>query len=761
MVDRIQLLRNVGQFDNVAPAQQLGFEKLTVVYAENGRGKTTLAAVLRSLGSGDAAAITERKRLGAAHDPHVIVNLGAGGLATFANGAWSVADSRVAVFDDEFVATNVCQGIAVDAAQRENLHELVIGAHGVALANAVQGHIDQIEVHNRELRAKAAEIPAAVRGRFSVDDFCALQSLPDIDPQIEAAQSRLAAARASAEIADAAGLPALSLPSIGVDDLRALLETTLADLDASAAEQVQEHAARLGSGAERWLDAGLEYTDRLARAGERDCPFCRQDLAGSAMVAHYRAYFGQAYTDLKQRVADAAAELQARHGGDVPAAFERRVREAGERCEFWSRFVQVPEVNLDTAAIARAWKQAREGVEQLLRQKRDALLERLQLPGDVVQAVGAFHVEVERVRLLSDALARANEQVARVKAEAGEANVSTLEGTLSDLRTARARHERPIDAACQAYTSELAAKRAEEVARDQARSQLDNYRTAIFPQYRDRVNAYLRRFNAGFQIGAMRAVNHRGGSSADYNFVVNGNDVALGSFRSTLSAGDRNTLALVFFFATLDGDPNLADKVVVIDDPMTSLDEHRSLHTVQEIFLLTERVQKIIVLSHSKQFLFDVWIKSFRVGRNAIEVRRAGQSSTLVAWNVEGDMVSAVDKVHEKTRAYLAHGADADGRREVATGLRPIMERFARIAFPDVWAPGMMLGRFHDLAHQRLGQANEILGPNDTLELRHLLDYANRFHHDSNPAYQTEVVIDAELRDYAERTLRFATRPRA
>jgi len=69
MITRIQLIRNVGQFDSVAPAPNLQLAPLTLVYAENGRGKTTLAAILRSLGSGEALPITERRRLGAAISP--------------------------------------------------------------------------------------------------------------------------------------------------------------------------------------------------------------------------------------------------------------------------------------------------------------------------------------------------------------------------------------------------------------------------------------------------------------------------------------------------------------------------------------------------------------------------------------------------------------------------------------------------------------------------------------------------------------------
>lgn len=41
MVQSFDLLRNVGKFDNVASGAQLTLSRLTVIYAENARGKTT------------------------------------------------------------------------------------------------------------------------------------------------------------------------------------------------------------------------------------------------------------------------------------------------------------------------------------------------------------------------------------------------------------------------------------------------------------------------------------------------------------------------------------------------------------------------------------------------------------------------------------------------------------------------------------------------------------------------------------------------
>ena len=43
-------------------------------------------------------------------------------------------------------------------------------------------------------------------------------------------------------------------------------------------------------------------------------------------------------------------------------------------------------------------------------------------------------------------------------------------------------------------------------------------------------------------------------------------------------------------------------------------------------------------------------------------------------------------------------------------------------------------------------------------KLDEIVEYANRFHHDTNPAWETEAINDAELRGFVERTLRFCRR---
>ena len=69
----------------------------------------------------------------------------------------------------------------------------------------------------------------------------------------------------------------------------------------------------------------------------------------------------------------------------------------------------------------------------------------------------------------------------------------------------------------------------------------------------------------------------------------------------------------------------------MIDDPITSLDEHRSLTTVQEMRRLAGAVDQVIIMSHSKPFLCALWKGSDAAARSALKIARDGAGSTLAA----------------------------------------------------------------------------------------------------------------------------------
>lgn len=763
MVGHILSLNNVGQFDAVALGAQLPFAPMTILYAENGRGKTTMAAILRSLSTGAAKLIADRHRVGAANPPHIVIQALDGAQHTFQNGAWSAPISDLLVFDDAFVAENICSGIEIETGHRQNLHELILGAQGVVLNSALQGHVAAIEEHNRKLRQKEAAIPAMARFGLGVEEFCGLQPIDDVDARIQDSERALAAAQSAASVQAEPEFSVLALPAFDKVGLNTLLARGMENLDAEAAAQVQAHLAQIGANGERWVGDGVAFLSNDGQSwADKDCPFCAQSLSRSEIIDHYRSYFSAEYTALKANLAAVGREVTNTHSGEAPAAFERDVGAALQLRAFWLRFLEVPEFTLDTAEIARAWKAARDVVQAALTAKRAAPLDAIALDAATTAAIDAYHVKRDEIAALSNSLVGLNGQIAVVKEQAQAANIAALTTDLNRLKAIKSRHSAQVAPRCEDYLAEKTAKQATETARDNARNALDNYRQNIFPTYEVAINAYLGRFNAGFRLGGVTPVNNRGGSSASYNVVINNVDVPLTadagpSFRTALSAGDRNTLALAFFFASLEQSANLANAIVVIDDPMTSLDEHRSLVTVQETRQLLDRVRQVIVLSHSKPFLIALWKTAPRNNRTAMRIARAAVGSVIEAWDVNHDSITEHDHRFARATAYVQN-ADPAQERTVAADLRHMLEAFLRVAYANHFPPGSMVGQFWTTCDQRVGTANQILNLADTVELRAVLDFANRYHHDTNPTYQTENINDAELANFASRTLAFIRR---
>ena len=764
MINRIKLLRNIGQFDSVDTGATIDLGRLVLVYAENGRGKTTLAAVFRSLATNDPLPIIERSRLAAQHSPHIVLECEGGPPdAMFQDGAWNHTGPQMALFDDVFVDQNIHSGLAVDPRHRQNLHELVLGVRGVRLSRKLQRLVSRIEEHNRALREKSDTISESERGGLSADDFCTLPELQDVDAEIEAAERALAAARDQDAVCTTPLFEPFRLPAFDTGAISDILAHELSDLDAAAEARVRAHVEALGPDGEQWVSDGMQRI--TPPFDEGTCPFCAQDLAGSALLSHYRAYFSEGYTDLKRKVEEILATVRCGHAGNVAAAFERAVRMASERRQFWSRFCEVPEVSIDTVAIANDWNAAREGVLAALTSKQASPLERRVLAEETRVAIAAYEVHRQTIAEVSASLTSVNEAVQRVKDQAAEDNRNVILTDLSRLRATKARHLPEIADLCDDYVAEKEAKARTEIKRTVVRTALDGYQTNAFPASQATINQFLSRFNAGFSIDRVTSAMTRGGATCTYDVVINGSAVAVASsttpqgvpsFSNTLSAGDRNTLALAFFFASLRQDPDLGNKVVLIDDPISSLDDHRSLTTVQEVRRLAGQAGQVFVLSHDKRFLCDVWAGADPTMRVALEIARDNAGSTLRTWSVGQDSITEHDRRHARMRDYVNSG-NGD-LREVASSIRLHLEGFLRVAQPEQFPPGTMLGPFLNRCRERLDQPDEILDRAATAELSELVEYANRFHHNMNLAQEIEVINDSELRGFVERALNFASR---
>lgn len=459
MLEKFHLLRNIGQFDSVSPPASATLSPFSLIYAENGRGKTTLSTVLGSLATGDATLLSDRQRLGALHPPHIVISY-SGQQVIFQNGTWSQTVPNIAIFDDVFVADNVCSGIDLKTSHKQNLHELILGAQGVALSKSLQTYVARIEQHNAELREKGDAIPAVARGPLTANAFCSLKADDKVDTKLREAERRLAAAKASDTIRKQAEFTSISLPNFNEQALREVLGQSLPNLEADAATRAREHFRNLGSGGETWVSDGMQRIEGASTDKSNEvCPFCEQDLAGSNLIDHYRAFFSEAYTHLKEQILSTGIGVRDTHGGDIPAAFERSIRTAVQKQEFWKKFTGVPEVSIDTAAVSRDWKVAREAVLQQLRAKATAPLEPMLLAQETVDAIRVYRIRIEEARQLSDSLIDVNKELEVVKEQAAADDLGALTADIEKLKAKKARYEPNIAPFYDVYIAEKDSKK--------------------------------------------------------------------------------------------------------------------------------------------------------------------------------------------------------------------------------------------------------------------------------------------------------------
>jgi wobble nucleotide-excising tRNase len=581
-----------------------------------------------------------------------------------------------------------------------------------------------------------------------------------VDDAIKDTENSLAAAIQQEHIGQKPLLQEIRMPSLTMDSIKALLEKSLPDLEQEAATEVQSHLQSLGHGAEGWVAEGIKRINPVDQA----CPFCKQSLSNLEIIKYYRAYFSDAYKKLKSEIDESSALLNRLHGGEARAAFERAVRVLGESQKFWSNFEELPVISFDSVEISRRWRTAFESLVAIMDAKRSNPLEKISLSPEAGLVIRSFEESLNQISEQNKLIAEANAKIEVVKERASSGNMRALEADLAKLKATKIRYREDIQKICDEYQAESTAKSGTEQRRDKIREALNQHQTSIFPAFNTAINDYLRKFNAGFRLSNIAPENTRGGTACTYNVVIYDQSIPIGGsqpragqrgFKNTLSSGDRNTLALAFFFAMVDQNPNSKDAIVVIDDPMTSLDDHRTLTTAQEIRALSLRAKQVIVLSHSKPFLCRIWQHAVRTHRTSIQVVRDGTGSTLKAWDVREDSITEYDRKHQLLRDYSANGNNS---REVAEALRPVMEGYLRVGCPKYFPPGTLLGPFRGTCEQKVGTTDEILSRNDIDELRNLTEYANKFHHDSNPAWETEAINDGELLGFTERTLNFIKR---
>ena len=172
-IQKIIHIHNVGKFHKYSHKGDMAFSDVTLVYGENGKGKTTLSSIFRSLKTGDVSLLTEKKCAGGCDPISVKILLENNQTAQFTedSGTWTILNPSLEIFDSYHVNNNVYSGDHVDHTHKKNLYYLVIGEQGVQMAQEIEQIDSDIKNLNESIKLLENQIKSFIPSKCAVETF--------------------------------------------------------------------------------------------------------------------------------------------------------------------------------------------------------------------------------------------------------------------------------------------------------------------------------------------------------------------------------------------------------------------------------------------------------------------------------------------------------------------------------------------------------------------------------------------------------------
>lgn len=757
MLERIQLIQGLGLFHDATKGARHKLSPATLIYAGNGRGKSTLASVLASCANGDISVITDRQTIDGTNESSVILQFDNGHKVQYKNRKWEEQRPEISVYDSQFVENNVHSGSEVTSEQRKNLLDFALGGSAVKARANEAGATNAQQIASATIRNLTAQIQVHA-GDTKVSVFRSIASIADADIKIKTLNDRLSAANRSENIQRHPLPKNFPLPTLDLKSVFGVLQTTLTNVHAEAENAVEEHLRSVDrAGASDWIRQGQEFDNH------KNCPYCGQSTQGLELIRMYQSHFNKAYHDLLNLI-DTTSETISRVTSmtEVDEFSSNRIA-TNERLELWRQYAHLGTLSNDHDDLARASiSNLGELLLGLLARKAATPAENFGMETDQIEAQRLWdqyvQIIVDENEVLGSFVTRINEYKDSLKTE----NKENLRIEIDRIELSKVRHSADVIALLENLsTAETDLKIAEQAKKD-ARESLTELMDETLQKYRDEINVHLRNLGAGFSIDELKH-NYKGGSPrTEYQINLRGKPIKLSggspSFATALSEGDKRTMAFAFFAASTLGDPDLGNKIIVIDDPMSSLDKSRRGYTTELLVRISDLCSQLIVLAHDATFLRQVRQALKKADENLAVttlavVRVPGEYSDFALSDLDRECESPYYTNYRTVSQYVS--GDENDHKKAAISLRLLMEGYLHRRYPGQITDGLTLGK-------AISQIDDAKAPSPLVhaqpfvkEMRSLNIYASKFHHDTNPDFFQESAEPAEMATYGDRVLRF------
>ena len=751
MISKIVKLLGVGTLHEPLPNGPIILGKRTIIFGENGCGKSTFVAVLRSLSQGTGEALRNRITIGGKHEPSAEFLLG-NKTHCFAKSNWNLAHENISIFDAEFVSANIYAGSTIETNQRKNLLNFALGTTGVKLAEKIEDLTSVIAEDGKAEKLAAAALQQHIIGSTSLDAFA---SLPDphenIGADLSAARLELQAQAEASTLRNLQSLTPINFEGPDEAAFQDFLTSSLSSVSADAATRLRTHRESAGV-TEEWLIEGFEH----CRDGS--CPFCAQRLDESKIIPTYEACFSDAYTEHRHKLGESLAALESSLSIEVGASMRRVVELNESRITGWWQFIPEIALQFDLRAAGTALVEARSTLASISARKMCDPTTAMTLDEEDALRIAAVRELVTKVDEYNAAVVDWDLRISVLKTTAESPDLPAAQAKVNAILCQIARGTEGAKRDVAEWQKRRSAKRAHEENKTQAREALDKYCAGIPKWLIKSVNEHLKGCNTHFKLTSIKHVYTGATPRFEYVIEMKGRPVDLTgkatddiTFGTALSQGDKSALAFAFFIARLENDAALSEQTIVFDDPLSSLDSCRRRYTRKKIAELAQKAAQLILLTHEEATVADVAEVLTESECCLLQFKEKANFSVIVSTSVKELTASEYVKCFDRMQHFLF----GDGSPEsVVKDVRPFLEMNLRYRFPEHFKPdslGKMLGQIRSS-----GTASSLYRMQGQLKiLEEINEYCTIHSHGDGALENVEKILAPDLRHIINCALEF------
>lgn len=643
MISKISKIDKIGKFSSITQERDFKYggkgQNCNIVFGFNGSGKTTLSNAISFFADNSFISEEEKKEIFEdiknSGESKVELKLVDGNTSDYPSNNHP-RNKSIYVFNSNFVATHVFNGTKGRLKKFSNIGGEIKNKEIDTInqqIETIEEEKKKLESENKKFDEKHEEITKEKSkgfGKTLTDKNKRLQAQDLSNVQlsnstIEELEAKLSSLSADYELSkkqddlntDLEELRQLIFGTFSLDIENVdenILSKNIQQLSKDVLEKKIAEIQKLFSdeqhqqSVERWFKYGKDVLEKVSEHKGKNCPICDTDISSrlDLLLQDYQGYFDESYekfiSELKTKTDEVASAIS------LLDQYEKNAEKLDKLFTKYEKLLsQLVFEKFDFSVV----KNDLTALEKALKAKNDNIQSVLSKPIDVSDNLTKLNNALTKLQNLKTGILSV--------LESKKLNTHTIEGNIRQT----------YNEIIVLEFNNLDNTGALEKYRNNKKriSVIEESKNEGLPFLKDKLREELKKLKAeskSISIYLVKmGIDHFdidiNENEEDENIVIkyknSTNDK--NKLKNCLSDGEKTALAFAYFLSKFENEINtpekVKDSVVVIDDPISSLDDNRLYSTAHLIWRNFEEVKQLIVLSHN--FLFLKFFNSFYCGK--------------------------------------------------------------------------------------------------------------------------------------------------